>query len=89
MPKLLTFPEHPRGTRPTPSTVFPSSSLVRTVLQAEVGTRNGIFFWAMCRALERGATPEQIEMLRAAAAEVGLTASEIAATARSAEGRAA
>lgn len=80
----------PRGTTTTSTRpVYAASSLVRTVLQAPEGQRNDLFFWAACRAYERGATPEQVEQLRAAALHVGLTASEIESTARSAEGRTA
>jgi len=46
--------------------------LVRTVAQAPQGERNHLVFWAACRAMERGGSPELLARIAAAARANGL-----------------
>ncbi|MGQ4618445.1 bifunctional DNA primase/polymerase [Nocardia sp. R7R-8] len=63
------------------------AGLVRTVAEAAPGNRNHLLFWAACRVVERGADPAVMDLLRAAAATVGLSGGEIERTVNSAERR--
>lgn len=55
--------------------------LIRTVVESQPGDRNGRFFWAACRAIERG---QPLGPLEQAGKDIGLTDTEIAASVRSA-----
>jgi hypothetical protein len=61
--------------------------LVRTVAQAPEGERNHLVFWAACRAMERGGSPELLDRIAAAAVAVGLTEHEVDRTIGSATKR--
>ena len=54
--------------------------LVRTVAQAPQGERNHLVFWAACRAMERGGSPELLARIAAAARANGLGKPERGAT---------
>jgi hypothetical protein len=64
--------------------VATTAGLVRVVALAPQGERNRRLYWAACRAYERGGHSAVLAELRAAAAEVGLTDTEIDRTVDSA-----
>lgn len=61
-----------------------NSGLVRKVLDATGGGRNGVTFWAFCRALERGSS-DVVADIRSAAIEIGLPDWEVETCFRSAQ----
>jgi Bifunctional DNA primase/polymerase, N-terminal len=60
------------------------AGLVRTVAGAPEGSRNGVLYWAACRAHERGSVPALLAELLAAAMAAGLPESEARQTIESA-----
>lgn len=78
---------YPRPLPGAPVSDVAMSALVRTVAEAPEGRRNGVLFWAACRAHERGGDPVLLDELRAAAAQAGLAHREIEQTLASAARR--
>lgn len=86
-----------QATRPKPPPPRPfdgtagrrEAALIAAVAEAGEGTRNGILFWAACRAVESGAYQLIRDSIADAARSTGLSEREIDATLRSAERRAA
>ncbi|MBN9375229.1 MAG: bifunctional DNA primase/polymerase [Cellulomonas sp.] len=78
------------GTPSDPSPVRSSRQLADWLARAQEGTRNASLFWAACRLAELGlAEPDIHELLAPSAQAIGLGASEITATIRSAHRAAA
>lgn len=84
---LLPLVTPPAFVPPAPRTANPerrSDGLIRTVAEAVGGRRNEMTFWALCRALERGAVGVLAE-IRDAALSTGLTEREFETCLRSAQ----
>ncbi len=62
-------------------------ALVRWLGRQEVGNRNCALYWATCRALENGATDDDLDRLADAALTTGLPSREVSRTIDSARGR--
>jgi hypothetical protein len=79
--------------RPLPAQVSPqdmgsrADALIRQVATAPEGNRNGLLFWATCKAITEGHGPDVLDALEAAGQTAGLHPVEVRRTMQSAARR--